>query len=126
MLLPQDFATDVKDMGAGSYEAAEYLNHLPEAKQTAIWTDKSGVCKFYVGPCYDGLEFRKLSELHIKYLVLSSGRASRTSRFYERDAVKKYPDVIRLDNFYGRQDATHEIRINGRPSQSIKIFSLIP
>ncbi len=126
ILLPQDFAIDVKDMGAGSYKSAEYLNSLPEAKQTAIWTDKSGVCKFYIGPCYDGLDFRKANELHIKYLVLSSGRASRTSRFYERDAVKKYPDVIRLDEMYGRQDAVYEIHINGRPSQSIKIFTLVP
>lgn len=126
ILLPPEFATDVKDMGAGSYEAAEYLNHLPEARQTAIWTDKNGVCKFYIGPCYDGLDFRKAEELHIKYLVLSSGRASRTSRFYEREEVVKHRDIIRLDEYYNRNDMIQEIQINSRPSQSIKIFSLVP
>lgn len=126
LLLPKDFTTDVKDMGAGSYEAATYLNSLPHPEKTAIWTDKNGVCKFYVGPCYDGLDFRKASELQIQYLVLSSGRASRTSRFYEREEVMEYNSVLRIDDYYHRNDPFHEILINSRPGQSIKIFSLVP
>ena len=125
-LLPKNFTTDIKDMGAGSYEAAEYLNSLPSAKTNAIWTDKNGVCKFYIGPCYDGLDFLKASKLNIRYLVLSSGRASRTSRFYERTEVLGYPEAIRLDTYYNRTDPIHEILINSRPSQSVKIFSLAP
>ncbi len=127
-LLPHQFSVDHKDMGAGSYEAAQYLNELPRARETAIWTDKSGVCKFYVGPCLDGFNLLKIREYDVRYLVFSSGRESRTqNRFVPKDYfVDKDGDPIHLDAFYQQTDVLHEIRINGRPSQTVKIFELNP
>ena len=50
-LLPKGEVLDVKDMGPGSYEAAQFLNALPNAENLTVWTDKSGLCNFFVGRC---------------------------------------------------------------------------
>lgn len=122
-LLPKQYSVDVKDMGAGSYEAAMYLNELPNAKETAIWTDKTGVCKFYVGPCLDGFNLSKLKANDVRYVVLSSGRAARTAhRFAPAESLSITEDVFRLDTYYQRTDPLYEIRINGRANQYVKIF----
>lgn len=126
-LLPKQYAVDIKDMGAGSYEAATYLNGLPQAKTTPIWTDKSGVCKFYIGPCIDGFTKRNLKEYGVQYVVLSSGRESRTqNRFTSEDPSFDIQNehITRLDTYYKREDTLHTIKINGRSSQTVKIFSL--
>lgn len=126
-LLPHQFSVDHKDMGAGSYEAAQYLNQLPRAKETAIWTDKTGVCKFYVGPCIDGFSFKRFNDYRVQYLVLSSGRESRTlNRFNPQSNLLDDEHLVRIDAYYQREDALHTIYINGRPSQTVKIFSLNP
>lgn len=124
-LLPERFIVDVKDMGAGSYEAAQYLNSLPNAKAATIWTDKSGVCKFYVGPCLDGLTFKKLKDYRVQYVVLSSGRESRTHRmFTANNRLLNDEGLIRFDQYYHQTDPLFEFDINGRPSQSVKVFPL--
>ncbi len=128
-LLPKPYSVDVKDMGAGSYETAMYLNSLPNARVTAIWTDKGGVCKFYLGPCLDGFNKRNLNDYGVRYIVVSSGRESRTgNRFTHNDPDFKPGDeeMVRLDSYYQRTDPLHEILINGRASQWVKIFSLNP
>lgn len=122
-LLPKQYSVDIKDMGAGSYEAAMYLNELPNAKDTAIWTDKTGVCKFYIGPCLDGFNLSKLRASNVQYLVLSSGRAARTyHRFAPTESLSTAEDAFRLDTYYQRSDPLYEIRINGRASQHVKVF----
>jgi len=37
--------------GYGGYEAAQYMNSLPDAKNLKLWTDAYGVCEFFVGKC---------------------------------------------------------------------------
>lgn len=124
-LLPKQYSVDVKDMGSGSYEAAMYLNSLPHAKGTAIWTDKTGVCKFYVGPCLDGFNISRIKKHDIRYLVLSSGRAPRTQRRFDIDGpLYSVEDTFRFDTYYERNNPLYEIKINGRTSQNIKIFTL--
>ena len=83
-LLPSDLTTAWKGMGDGSWQAARYLNGLPEASQLFVWSDKKGVCAFFVGRCSG--DVRVLRERltqnsdreKIDYLVLSSDRRSRT------------------------------------------------
>lgn len=126
-LLPQAFSIDHKDMGSGSYEVAMYLNTLPQAATTAIWTDKAGVCKFYVGPCLDGFNFQKIKEYQVQYLVLSSGRASRTqNRFSPESNLLEDQDLIRFDTYYDRTDPVFTFEVNGRHSQTVKVFRLNP
>lgn len=37
--------------GYGSYEAAQYLNDLPNADKIVIWSDRSAICQFIKGKC---------------------------------------------------------------------------
>jgi len=37
--------------GYGGYEAAQYLNALPDAENITVWADMYGMCEFFVGKC---------------------------------------------------------------------------
>lgn len=124
--LPAKYHIDVKDMGAGSYEAAAYLNSLPDAKNMMIWTDKDGVCKFFVGSCSRGRNYSMLRERELDYIVVSAGRESRTTKMMGGDIANNKPGIIRFDQYYGRTNPVHEIDINNRPSHFVKIFKFDP
>ncbi|MFA6383031.1 MAG: glycosyltransferase family 39 protein [Parcubacteria group bacterium] len=49
-LLPKNYIISGA-WGYGGYEAAEYLNDLPNARNLTIWTDVYGVCEFFSGKC---------------------------------------------------------------------------
>lgn len=117
-LLPQQYHIDIKDMGTGSYEAAAYLNSLPNAKHITIWTDKSGVCIFFDGSCYSSFNFSSLKEKSIDYVVVSSGRQSRTEKMIN----PAKPNVIRFDQYYQHTDAVYELLIDNRPSNFVKVL----
>lgn len=123
-LLPDQYHTDVKDMGGGSYEAARYLNSLPDAKELLIWTDKSGVCKFFVGQCVDGFNFDLFRAGGLDYIVVSAGRASRTTKMMVNRIYN--PAVIRFDTYYQRTDPDFQIFLNGRSSDYVKVFRFLP
>ena len=125
-LLPMTHHTDVKDMGAGSYEAAQYLNSLPDAEHMLIWTDKDGVCKFFVGRCKRGLNYQSLRDQGLDYIVVSSGRKNRTRSMMGGDIDANKPGLIRFDQFYERDDTAYTLKVNGRSSQFVKIFPFIP
>lgn len=115
-LLPKKYSLDLKDMGAGSYEAAEYLNSLPNAKDISIWTDKSGVCYFFKGFCFTGFN-PGLKQTHLDYIVVSSGRESRTDKMTRKNAPDFTPYY---DNKKG--SIAFELFINGRQEQFVKII----
>lgn len=121
-LLPIQYHTDVKDMGPGSYEAATWLNAQPDAKNLTIWTDKDGVCKFFVGTCRRGFgSYQKLREEGIDYIVVSSGRESRTTKMVTGQVNSGVP-AIRYDWYYHRPNPAYELHINDRMNQFVKIF----
>lgn len=122
-LLPMTYHIDVKDMGGGSYKAAEWLNTLPNAENLLIWTDKDGVCKFFVGRCKRGLSYESLREDGLDYIVVSAGRESRTTKMMGGDIKANKPGLIRFDEYYTRTDPVHLILINDRPTHFVKIFS---
>ncbi len=121
-LLPSQYHTDVKDMGPGSYEAAAWLNQQPNAEDLIIWTDKDGVCKFFVGKCrrgfgnYDARRYEGLD-----YIVVSSGRESRTTKMIVGQVNSGVP-AIRYDQYYQMESPAHEILINGRDNHFVKIY----
>ena len=51
-ILPKNFIVNLKGMGEGSYETAQYLNQLPNASNMIIWSDKGAVCERFVGKCF--------------------------------------------------------------------------
>jgi len=50
--LPKNFIVNLKGMGEGSFEAASYLNSLPNAHEMTIWSDKGAVCEAFAGNCF--------------------------------------------------------------------------
>ncbi|MEP7162514.1 MAG: glycosyltransferase family 39 protein [Candidatus Moraniibacteriota bacterium] len=125
-LLPEAYYIDIKDMGPGSYEAAQWLNAKPNATNLLIWTDKDGVCKFFVGRCKRGFGRESLHPKEpFDYIVVSSGRESRTTKMIVPRTVAD-PSVARYDQYYARTDSAYEIDINGRPGHYVKVFTFEP
>lgn len=120
--LPAKYHIDIKDMGAGSYEVAQYLNTLPDAENMLIWTDKDGVCKFFVGRCMGSLNYERLHEEGLDYIVVSAGRKSRTTKMMSGHIAIQKPGLIRFDQYYDRTDPAFAIYINGRPTHYVKAF----
>jgi hypothetical protein len=121
-LLPEKYVLNLKDMGDGSYEAAQYLNALPNAKNLKIWTDKRGVCTFFQGNCSGSLEGAKNGE-HFDYFVISSGRESRTSRLTLSSFNGGNTQIIRLDKLYDMENVDWKLEIGARPNNFVKIIN---
>lgn len=120
-LLPQKYHIDYKDMGVGSYEAADYLNSLSNAKEMSIWADKGGVCEFFVGKCnsrYDDI----FEEGNFDYYVLSAGRETLATRKSNYIISHRDENAPNLKELYFDEDAEKVINLANRPSNFIKIF----
>lgn len=116
-LLPQKYVLNLKDMGDGSYEAAAWLNNLPDSKNLVIWSDKGGVCEFFVGRCLLGFDKKKFTANQVDYLVVSSGRKVRSINSGQSSLRK----IIDLKKLYDFKNPAYEIIINNRPGNSVKI-----
>jgi len=116
-LLPKAHYLDIKDMGTGSYEAAAYLNTLPNAKSLKIWTDKNGVCTFFEGECFTTLDFKFLNESDLDFFVLSSGRASRSKVMTNQKTL--YGEKI--SHWYESEKYLWKIDLGNRPNNFVKI-----
>lgn len=118
-LLPQKYVLNYKDMGDGSYEAAEFLNSLPEADDKILWTDKRGVCYFFTGKCLNDYNLKEGQR--IDYFAVSAGRKNRTEKLILTKGRENTYDLS-LNELYERQDYIKIIEIGGRPGNYIKIF----
>ncbi len=122
--LPHRFITEYTDMGDGLYEAADYLNNLPDATLLTIYTDRAPICRFFVGRCLTGFANTKLLrqpiQEHYDYIIVHSNNRSRTSRFITPSIAN--PRIIRFDRAYDFTHPEKTILINGRPGQNIKII----
>lgn len=116
-LLPRTYLLNFKDMGDGSYEVAEYLNALPDAKALSIWSDKGAVCAVFKGECTIGFNPKSISAKHFDYFVLSSGRQSRTTKL--SNGVNQYYDFRRA---YTLDDTVYTTMFDGRPDNFVKII----
>ncbi len=126
VLLPNTYHTDIKDMGDGSYEAAAFLNTLPDAEHITIWSDKNGVCTFFVGNCYSSFNYNNLITKNIQYVVVSSGRQSRTTKMVQGSVANLKPNVIRFDRYYDQtENLSWSIAIDGRPGNFVKVIPFV-
>ncbi|MFA5776851.1 MAG: glycosyltransferase family 39 protein [Parcubacteria group bacterium] len=121
-LLPNQYVLNLKDMGDGSYEAADYLNKLPNAQELTVWTDKRGVCSFFTGTCKSGFDSKTLNE-NIDYFVVSSGRESRTGKMTAGRAQNGEKAIIQLGQLYNQKNYDYKLEIGGRPDNFVKIVS---
>jgi hypothetical protein len=124
-LLPKNHLISPKDMGDGNYEMAQYLNSLPNAKNLNIWSDKRGVCTFFVGKCVNVIrkaDFIKNGP-HYDYFVISKGREKRTvdlSRGYSQ-MRPDYP--VRLDLLYtANPQPVYELHPCNRDANYIRVI----
>lgn len=121
-LLPKQYVLNIKDMGDGSFEAAQYLNSLPNAQKLIVWTDKRGVCTFFRGECHSGFDFDK-SKISFDYFVISSGRENRTTKMTLSRVNGGNTTLFRLDKLYELQNPEFEIKIGERPNNFVKVIS---
>ena len=123
-LLPNKYYTDLKDMGTGSYEAAQFINSLPNPEELQVWTDKKGVCPFLKAKCYSGFTYPRLRAANLDYAIVSAGRSARTKKMVTPLTIKK--DLIRFDTLYDRDDekVVYKLEINGRPRNFVKVIEL--
>lgn len=124
-LLPTQNLVDLKDMGPGSWEVAEYLNSLPEAEKISIWTDKKGVCVFFKGPCYGDLSYDDLKDVSLDYVAVSWGRKSRTTSMVRSQARLSGHNVFNFSKYYDqKENVVYELLINDRPAQYVKLIKV--
>lgn len=121
-LLPKQYVLNLKDMGDGSFEAAQYLNSLPNAKNLLVWTDKRGVCTFFIGSCYSQMGLKK-EEMPFDYFVVSAGRKSRTSKMTLSRLNGGNDAIIRLDKLYLDEEVDWKLEIGKRPNNFVKIIN---
>lgn len=114
-LLPKNFIiTD--SWGYGEYEAAQYLNNLPEPEKIIIWTDRSAICQFIKGRCIRNYKI-DLNKTVPDYFVLSRRGVIR------HQFVWKYPELAKKSSpDYYTQDPVWSIEINGKPKKFVKII----
>jgi 4-amino-4-deoxy-L-arabinose transferase-like glycosyltransferase len=115
VLLPQKYL--VSDAwGYGGFEAAQYLNSLPNAENLKIWADYNGTCLFFNGGCEANFltmhNIRKKEDNMptFQYFV-SSRRGSILSKSLWKDLREDYQSVT-----------IWEKDINNRPNNFIKIY----
>ncbi|MEI7621781.1 MAG: glycosyltransferase family 39 protein [Candidatus Moraniibacteriota bacterium] len=118
-LLPKQYLLNTKDMGDGSFEAAAYLNALPNARQLVVWSDKGAVCTEFVGTCNIGFSKKDLTGKTYDYFVISAGRVNRSLKL-----SGSANDIINFKTIYSTSTpAEKTLTLAGRPSNFVKIIS---
>ncbi len=117
-LLPERYLLNYKDMGDGSYDAADFLNHQPQPQALSIWSDKGAVCAVFQGQCTIGFKKKDLEGKHFDYFVISVGRQSRSSKL-----STGVNDIVDFKKVYDpTTPSSYTLLINGRPNNFVKII----
>ena len=114
-LLPKDKII-VGAWGYGGYEAAEYLNDLPNAKNITIWSDYYGVCEFFKGKCITNQKI-DLGKYQIDYYVITRRGGIRYPMGSDTS-----PRAVKAGKYYSREDSIWRLNIDNRPQNYVKIF----
>lgn len=117
-LLPQPYLLNTKDMGDGSYEAAQYLNALPQADGLSIWSDKGAVCAEFVGTCTIGFKKKDLEGKRFDYFVISMGRVNRSLKL--SGGVN---GIVDFKQIYSTDRYAKNIVMGGRAENFVRIIS---
>jgi 4-amino-4-deoxy-L-arabinose transferase-like glycosyltransferase len=116
-LLPQKYVLNLKDMGDGGYETAQFLNRLPGAQNIIIWSDKGVVCETFVGRCITGFRKNDLAGVNFNYLVVSTGRKSKSLK-----TNSLLDDLFDMKKVYSSDyPCVFKIEMGGQPNNFVKI-----
>lgn len=124
-LLPQRYIINSKDMGEGNYHIATYLNSLPNAHELLVWTDKRGVCQFFIGHCNNMIQDPEIITItpEIDYYIISQNRENYIQRLTQQKLSRNPHYEIRLDYLYDTStSAAYTLYPSGRHAHYIKII----
>lgn len=124
-LLPKEHLINLKDMGDGIYETAQYLNNLPNAKNLNVWSDRKIVCSLFIGKCTNVTDLKEFIEdgPNYDYYVISRGHKHKTVRLIEQRLAGQPTYPLRLDKLYIDNIPTvFELHLGNRPNQYIKVI----
>lgn len=107
-LLPKEYTTN-NTWGFGGYEAAGYLNSLPDAKNLIVWSDYRGTCEFFKGKCIIKYRFDQ-STYPIDYYILTKRGQSKTADSLSNEFSKRGEKPV------------WELLIDGRSDNFIRVY----
>ena len=106
-LLPNDYIISGA-WGYGGYEAAQYLNNLPNAKNLTVWADSYGLCEFFVGKCIHKAKVNT-SKYTIDYYFQT----------LQASVPMNFPHKLEAPSVWSQY-------INDRPESFIRLFKAAP
>ena len=106
--------------GYGGYEAAQYLNSLPEAKNLTVWADYYGVCEFFVGKCLTAYTFDGNTTQPDYYVLTRRGNI----RYSTRTALREKTSGLVAYKYYDSQDFSWKLIIDEHPENFIKVVKI--
>lgn len=107
--------------GYGGYEAAEFINQLPNAEKLLIWTDYNGYCPFLKGKCIMGKSNGKFKFKNDDIIPDYFIKTRRGSSMY-----REMWETIRSKYLYNSPEPVWEMAIDGRSKNYVKIFKYNP
>jgi 4-amino-4-deoxy-L-arabinose transferase-like glycosyltransferase len=116
-LLPKKYSI-TSSWGYGGYEAAQFLNSLPDAKSTIVFSNYAGIKDFCDGVCTIAPGNKRNRD--IRYYVMIHRRRYEDMRFSPNNASK-----ANLYNGYKllkESTPIWELAIDGRPENVIRIY----
>ncbi|MFZ2193675.1 MAG: phospholipid carrier-dependent glycosyltransferase [Candidatus Moraniibacteriota bacterium] len=119
--LPKKYVT-VDSWGYGGYEAAKYLNSLPDAEKKTIWTDYYGVCEFFKGNCLIRYSINQAISPIDYFVFTRRGKIRYDQKMKDKSFVKKSKNLLKLKPYYEEALPLWEIQIDNRPENYIKIL----
>jgi 4-amino-4-deoxy-L-arabinose transferase-like glycosyltransferase len=106
--------------GYGGYEAAQYLNALPNAENLLVWTDYEGVCEFFKGKCMVR-QYKYSNKQAIDYAVITR----RGKILYKPDHSRwAKAGNISMKEVYDNPNPDWALAIDDRTENFIKVVKL--
>ncbi len=118
-LLPKKYPLS-GSWGYGGYEAAQFLNSLPDAQNLKVWADYYGFRNFFIGSGATDYIIKKSSPPIDYYVLTMQGRASFNYWCNKNKSICR--GYVPVNKYYDRTDPVWELDIGGRPGNFIKIF----
>lgn len=118
-LLPKD-ALLADAWGYGGYEAAQYLNRLPDAESLTVWADYYGVCDFFVGRCLTAYTFDGNVIKPDFYVLTRRGEQRFMSRYKRWERLSG----LTAHRYYRQSEISPvwSLEIDNRPGNFVKVF----
>ena len=105
--------------GLGGYEAANYLNTLPNTKDLQIWSDYDGVCEFTQGHCITNYTYDQ-NTFNPDYYVLSKRGEE---RYMGRSLRFERLSGLRAYRYYSKVPA-YQYCLDSNPSNCVRVYQV--